>query len=89
VDLEDALRQIQTDGANLTHGRLPRVMFNTSTLAHQGRWGASTWGNRGSESPHRSDSVGAGVEPTAALPIMMVPRGYRAIARAWALETGG
>src|SRR3954451_15309425 len=33
--------------------------------------------------------VGAGVEPTAALPIMMVPRGYRAIARAWVLETGG
>ena len=51
--------------------------------------GASTWGNRGSESPHRSDSVGAGVEPTAALPIMMVPRGYRAIAWAWVLETGG
>ena len=51
--------------------------------------GASTWGNRGSESPHRSDSVGAGVEPTAALPIMMVSRGRRAIARAWALETGG
>src|SRR5215204_2137686 len=48
--------------------------------------GASTWGNRGSESPHRSDSVGAGVEPTAALPIMMVPRGRRAIARAWTLE---
>ena len=89
MDLKDALRQIQTDGANLTHGRLPRVVFNTSTLAHQGRWGASTWGNRGSESPHRSDRVGAGVEPTAALPIMMVPRGYRAIARAWALETGG
>ena len=42
MDLEDALRQIQTDRANLTHGRLPRVMFNTSTLAHQGRWGAST-----------------------------------------------
>jgi len=59
---------------------------------HSGRlllsW-ASTWGNRESESPHRSDSVGAGVEPTAALPIMMVPRGYRAIARAWVLETGG
>ena len=42
MDLKDALRQIQTDGANLTHGRLPRVVFNTSTLAHQGRWGAST-----------------------------------------------
>src|SRR3954452_1024186 len=46
-------------------------------------------GNRGSESPHRSDSVGAGVEPTAALPMMMVPRGYRAITGAWVLETGG
>src|SRR3982751_6003407 len=51
--------------------------------------GASTWGHRGSESPLRSDRVGAGVEPTAALPIMVVPRGRRAIARAWVLETGG
>jgi hypothetical protein len=42
VRLKHALRQIQSDGANLTHGRLPRVVFNTSTLAHQGRWGAST-----------------------------------------------
>ena len=50
---------------------------------------ASTWGNRGSELPHRSDGVGAGVEPTAALPIMMVSRGRRAIARAWALPPGG
>src|SRR5215218_2988547 len=40
--------------------------------------GASTWGNRGSESPLRSDGVRAGVELTAALPIMMVPRGDRA-----------
>ena len=89
MDLDDALRQIHANRANLTHGRLPRVVFNTSTLARRGRRGASTWGNRGSESPHRSDSVGAGVEPTAALPIMMVSRGRRAIARVWALETGG
>src|SRR5215207_4853692 len=40
----------------------------------------TTWGNRGSESPLRSDGVRAGVEPTAALPIMMVPRGRCAIA---------
>src|SRR4051812_12523016 len=60
---------------------IARTPYNTPTLARRGRRGASTWGNRGSESPHRSDSVGAGVEPTAALPIMMVPRGRRAIAR--------
>ena len=29
------------------------------------------------------------VGKTAALPIMMVPRGRRAIAQAWVLETGG
>ena len=29
------------------------------------------------------------MELTAALPITMVPRGRRAIARAWVLETGG
>src|SRR5215218_5362825 len=63
-----------------------RFWLLTGTLMPSG---ASTWGNRGSESPHRSDRVRAGVEPTAALPIMMVPRGRRAIARAWALGTGG
>ena len=43
VHLKDMLRQIQTDCANLSHGRLPQVVLtNTSTLAHRGRWGAST-----------------------------------------------
>jgi hypothetical protein len=43
VNLEHVLRQIQPDCANLSHGRLPQVvLFNTSTVAHQGRWGAST-----------------------------------------------
>lgn len=37
-------------------------------------------GYSGSESPLRSDGVGAGVEPAAALPIMMVPRNRREIA---------
>ena len=36
------LPQIQSDSANFFHGRLPRVRFNTSTLAHRGRRGAST-----------------------------------------------
>src|SRR4029453_15691512 len=88
VRLENPLRNVQSDRVNLPHGRLLKWSIDT-TLARRCRPGASTWGNRGSESPHRSDSVGAGVEPTAALPIMMVPRDYRAIARAWALETGG
>jgi hypothetical protein len=42
MNLEHVLRQIHPDCANLTHGRLPQVVLNTSTLAHQGRWGAST-----------------------------------------------
>jgi len=42
VCLENPLRNVQSDRVSLPHGRLPRVMFNTSTLAHQGRWGAST-----------------------------------------------
>src|SRR5918993_2516429 len=89
VRLEHVLGQVQADGANLFHGRLPPVVLNTTTLARRCRRGASTWGNRGSESPHRPDGVGAGVEPTAALPIMMVPRGRCAIARPWAPGTGG
>ena len=43
VNLEDTLRQIQPNCANLSHRRLPQVvLINTSTLAHRGRWGAST-----------------------------------------------
>jgi hypothetical protein len=43
VNLEHALRQIHPNRANLSHGRLPQVvLINTSTLAHRGRWGAST-----------------------------------------------
>jgi hypothetical protein len=43
---KDILRQIQPDCANLCHGRLPQVVhLNTSTVAHQGRWGASTQSN--------------------------------------------
>src|SRR3954453_3368406 len=65
------------------------VQVDTQIVPTPAQNAASTWGNRGSESPHRSDSVGAGMEPTAALPIVMVPRGYRAIACARVLETGG
>jgi hypothetical protein len=46
VGLEDTLRKIQPDCANLSHGRLPQVVFNTSTVAHRGRWGASTSSRR-------------------------------------------
>src|SRR3954468_624423 len=88
MELKDVFGEIEADGAHLVHGRL----LAWALTPHSGTLrpsGASTWGNRGSESPLRSDGVGAGVEPTAALPIMMVPRGCRAIAWAWALGTGG
>src|SRR3954463_5381954 len=87
MELKDVFGEIEADGANLVHERL----LEWALTPHSGTLrpsGASTWGNRGSESPHRSDRVGAGVEPTAALPIMMVSRGRRAIARAWVVETG-
>src|SRR3954447_20401105 len=88
MKLKDVFGEIEADGANLVHGRLLERAL-TPPLWHAEAVGGVHMGNRGSESPHRSDSVGAGVAPTAALPIMMVPRGYRAIARAWVLETGG
>src|SRR3954465_4483714 len=89
MKLKDVFGEIESDGANLVHGRLLEWALTPPLWHAEAVGGASTWGNRGSESPHRSDSVGAGVEPTAALPIMMVSRGRRAIARALALETGG
>src|ERR1700682_6682122 len=42
MHLEYVLRQIQADCPNLAHGRLPQVVFNTSTLAQRCRRGAST-----------------------------------------------
>ena len=41
VNLEDTRRQIHSNRVNLSHGRLPQVVFKTFTLAHQGRWGAT------------------------------------------------
>jgi hypothetical protein len=40
--LKDALGNIQTDGANLFHGRLLRVMLNTSLWHNRCRQGVST-----------------------------------------------
>jgi hypothetical protein len=40
--MKNVLGDIQTDCDNLRHGRLPQVVFNTSTLAHRCRQGAST-----------------------------------------------
>jgi hypothetical protein len=42
MKLERMLSEIQTNCGNLQHGRLPQVVFNTSTLAHRCRRGAST-----------------------------------------------
>ena len=42
VRLKNMLSDIQPDYANFRHGRLPQVVFNTSTLAHRYRRGAST-----------------------------------------------
>ena len=42
VHVKNLLRDIQTNRANLRHGRLPQVVLNTSTLAHRCRRGAST-----------------------------------------------
>lgn len=38
---ENMLGNIQPDYANFQHGRLPQVVFNTSTVAHRCRRGAS------------------------------------------------
>ena len=88
MELKHVLGEIESDGADLVHGRLLEWSL-TPPLWHAEAVGGVHMGSSRSESPHRSDSVGAGVEPTAALPIMMVPRGHRAIAWAWVLETGG
>ena len=42
VNLKNRLGQIDADCANLAHGRLLQWCFNTSTLAHRCRQGAST-----------------------------------------------
>src|SRR4051794_17698226 len=42
VHLKHVLGQIQADGANLSHGRLPPVVLNNTTLARRCRRGAST-----------------------------------------------
>src|SRR5215472_16659315 len=42
VHLEHVLRDVQTDRANLLHGRLLRWQFDTATLANRCRRGAST-----------------------------------------------
>jgi hypothetical protein len=42
VRVKNVLGYIQTDCGNFRHGRLPQVVFNTSTLAHRCRRGAST-----------------------------------------------
>jgi hypothetical protein len=39
VGVEDVLGQVQADGANLCHGRLPPVVLNTTTLARRCRRG--------------------------------------------------
>jgi len=39
MPLEQVLRQIYADCANLSHGCLAQVVFHTSTLAHQARLG--------------------------------------------------
>ena len=44
MGLEDVLGQIQADGANLCHGRLPLVALNATILARQCR--------RGGRPPH-------------------------------------
>jgi hypothetical protein len=54
--VENLLGDIQTDCGNFRHGRLPEVVFNTSTLAHRCRRGASTPSHpvirRGYGTPH-------------------------------------
>ena len=42
VRLKNMLGDIQPNDANFQHGRLPQVVINTSTVAQQGRRGAST-----------------------------------------------
>src|SRR5262249_50469621 len=42
MHLEHVLRDVQTDRGNLLHGRLLRWQFDTVTLAHRCRRGAST-----------------------------------------------
>src|SRR5215469_8378543 len=42
MHLEHMLRDVQTDRANLLHGRLLRWQFDTAILAHRCRRGAST-----------------------------------------------
>lgn len=42
VRMKNVLGDIQTDCGNFRHGRLPQWCFNTSTLAHRCRRGAST-----------------------------------------------
>ena len=37
MSLKNMLRDVQANGANVLHGCLPQVVFNTSTLAHRGR----------------------------------------------------
>lgn len=42
VCMKNSLRNIQPNRANLCHGRVLLVVFNTSTVAHRCRQGAST-----------------------------------------------
>src|SRR5690349_24825303 len=42
MQLEHVLRNVQTDRGSLLHGRLLRWQFDTVTLAHRCRRGAST-----------------------------------------------
>src|SRR6478752_1257000 len=42
MQLEHVLRNVQTDRGSLLHGRLLRWQFDTATLAHRCRRGAST-----------------------------------------------
>jgi hypothetical protein len=56
VSLENALRQIQSDRANFSHGRLPQVVLSiTSTLAHLGRWGRLPINHIAKRAPSRHD----------------------------------
>src|SRR3954469_7401492 len=93
MELKDVLGEIEADGANLVHERLLEWAL-TPPLWHADAVGGVHMGSsRERVAPSfrqcRSRRGADCCSSDHALPIMMVSRGRRAIARAWALETGG
>src|SRR4051794_33021347 len=70
VRLEYPLRNIKPYRASLAHGRLPWWLFNTTTLAHRCRRGASTPSRRhGFRTPIFLMILRQGVAPIAPMPV--------------------